>query len=65
MKMTITITQEERDRTLEGIMFDPCTHILCSEMNCDSCPLQNVAEALRRAQENYARVIDKIAIEDE
>ena len=63
MKMIFTITTEETSKTLESIMFDPCTHIQCSGICCDNCPLQGVAEALRRAQENYARVINKITIE--
>ena len=63
MKMTITITEEEVNKTLESIMFDPCTHIQCSGIHCDSCPLQTVSEALRKAQENYAKAINKIAIE--
>lgn len=65
MKMTITITKEERDKTLNDIMFDPCFHMLCSGIHCDSCPLQTVTEALRRAQENYARTINEIPIEGE
>ena len=63
MKITATITEEERVKTLENIMFDPCTHIKCGEVNCDACPLQGVSEALRRAQEDYARVINNITIE--
>lgn len=63
MKITTTITEEERIKTLENIMFDPCTHIKCSEIVCDACPLQGVSEALRRAQENYARVINNITTE--
>ena len=63
MKITATITEEERVKTLEEIMFDPCTHIKCSGVDCDACPLQGVSEALRIAQENYARVINNITIE--
>ena len=65
MKITITITEEERDKTLNDIMFDPCTHMQCSKILCDSCPLQSVGEALRRAQENYAKAINEIAVEGE
>lgn len=65
MKITTTITAEEKNKTLEIVMFDPCTHILCGEIDCDECPLQAVGEALRRAQEDYARVIEKIVVEGE
>ena len=65
MKITTIITAEERDRTLEGIMFDPCTHITCGEIDCSNCPLQDVGEALRKSQENYARAINKITVEGE
>ena len=65
MKITITITKEEKDKTIEGIMFDPCTHIQCSGVHCVNCPLQSVGEALRKAQENYARAINQITIEGE
>ena len=63
MKLTVTITNEERSKTLENIMFDPCTYIKCGEVECEACPLQGVSEALRRAQEDYARAINKITIE--
>lgn len=63
MKITATITAEERKKTLENILFDPCIHIKCGELDCDACPLQGVSEALRRAQEDYVRVMDHITIE--
>ena len=65
MKITTIITTEERDKTFQGIMFDPCTYIQCGEIDCDACPLHAVAEALRRAQEDYAKVLNKITIEGE
>ena len=63
MKIITTLTAEEKKKTLDMILFDPCTHILCSEINCDECPLQNVAFALRKAQEDYENTINKIKIE--
>lgn len=65
MKITTTITAKEKNDTLNAIKFDPCTYINCGEIHCDDCPLQDVAEALRRAQEDYERVINKIEIESE
>ena len=65
MKITTIITTEERDKTFQGIMFDPCTHIQCDEIDCDTCPLQAVGEALRRAQEDYVEVLNNITIEGE
>ena len=65
MRITTTLTAKEKNKTLEGVMFDPCTHIQCSEIDCDECPLQAAGEALRRAQEEYARVLDKIVVEGE
>lgn len=65
MKIITTLTAEEKNKTLESVMFDPCTHILCSEIDCDGCPLREVGEALRRAQEDYARALNKMVVEGE
>ena len=65
MKIVAIMTAEEKNKTLKSIMFDPCTHIQCDEMDCDQCPLQSVREAFQDAQENYARAINKIIIEGE
>jgi hypothetical protein len=63
MKIIATMTAEEKNKTLEGVLFDPCTYIHCGEIDCDECPLQDVARALRKAQEDYENAIDKITIE--
>lgn len=62
MRITTTLTAKEKNKTLENVMFDPCTHIQCNEIDCDECPLREAGEALRRAQEEYARVLEKIAV---
>ena len=63
MRIIATITAEEKNKTLENILFDPCIHIKCHEIDCETCPLWGVAEALRSAQGDYVKAIDKIEIE--
>jgi len=63
MKIIVTITATEQHDTLEAIMIDPCIHIQCGEIDCEECPLHTAAQAFRRAQEDYAKVINKIIIE--
>lgn len=63
MKIQTTITKEERDNTKNIIMVDPCTHILCREIDCHECPLRESAEELRKAQEKFMRVLNEIEVE--
>ena len=63
MKIKTTLTAEEKNKTLERAIFDPCARIHCGEIDCEECPLQDVAIALRKAQENFENAINKIEIE--
>ena len=63
MKIITTMTAKEKNNTLDAILFDPCTYIQCDEIYCDGCPLHTVTEALRKAQEDYEKAINKITIE--
>ena len=65
MKITTTITLEEIAKTVNIVNVDPCTHILCSAINCESCPLREPAEVLRRAQDAFLRTLDEIDVEVE
>ena len=65
MKITTTITAEERDAALDDIMLDPCLHIQCGEIDCEECPLHTAVKALRKAQEDYEKAINKITIKGE
>lgn len=64
MKIQITITKKERNDT-EKIMADPCSHILCGQIDCDKCPLKGYAEELRKAQEKFMRALKEIEVKDE
>ena len=65
MKIQITLTKAEKEETLDIVTFDPCAAIHCRKIDCDECPLQCVAEDVRRAGVAFANVLDKIAVEDD
>ena len=65
MKIQITLTKAEKDETLDLVNFDPCAAINCREIDCDECPLQCVAEDIRRAGEAFANVLDKLTVVDD
>lgn len=65
MKITATITLEEKTKTTNLINIDPCTHIECGTINCENCPLKEPAEALREAQNAFLRSLYKIDVEVE
>ena len=60
MKISVTLTKEEKNKTQELIFVDPCTHINCGIIDCDNCPLHEVAVALRKAQESFSKVLQSI-----
>ena len=64
MKFQISITKKEHDNTIKIIMVDPCTHMECGEIDCDKCPLQQNAIALRKEQERFMRALNEIEVED-
>ena len=64
MKITTTITLEEHAKTVNIVNVDPCTHILCGTIDCETCPLRETAEALRKAQNAFLRVLDEIDVEE-
>ena len=61
----VTMTEQEREKAIDHIMKDPCGTIDCSGLVCDSCPLQAVSLKLRKAQEDFAKAINQIEIEEE
>ena len=65
MKITTTITLEEQIQTVKAVNVDPCAHILCGAIDCETCPLRETAEALRKAQNAFLRVLDEIDVEAE
>lgn len=60
MKVSITITKQEKNKTEDLIIMDPCRHIECAEIDCDTCPLREAAEELRKAQQNFNKVLQSI-----
>lgn len=65
MKVDILITKEEKDETLDLVVFDSCAVIDCRELNCEECPLHGVAHDLRKAQDAFVKVIEKMKVEGE
>lgn len=66
MKIKITVTKEEVSNTKNIIWVDPCTHIFCGEIeDCEQCPLQKTAQALREAQNNFVSALNAIEVENE
>ena len=65
MKITVTITKEEREKTSNLVYVEPCKEINCSGINCENCPLQPVAENLRIAEDAFLSVLNSIAVAEE
>ena len=65
MKIEIILTKTEKDETIDLVVFDPCAAINCREIDCNECPLRNVAEDVRRAGEAFVNVLEKLTVEDE
>lgn len=57
MKISITMTREEKSKTENSILKDPCAYIECGDIDCDFCPLHEAAVALRKAQDNFCKVL--------
>ena len=62
MKIQITITKEEHNRTA-NIMANPCAHIECGQIDCEICPLREYAVELRKSQERFMRALNEIEVE--
>lgn len=65
MKITTTITKEERAKTYNLVYVDPCKEINCEEVDCENCPLQAVAENVRKAQDGFISVLNSITVVEE
>ena len=65
MKIAITITKEERAKTYNAVYIDPCRDIECTGIDCENCPLQNVAEEMRKAQESFINVLNSFVVVEE
>jgi hypothetical protein len=63
MKIQITITKEEHDKTANAVWVDPCTHINCGHIDCETCPLRERVRELRKEQEKFMEVLDAIEVE--
>lgn len=60
MKILITMTKEEKNKAESSIMVDPCMHFECRGIDCEFCPLREAAEELRKAQDNFNKVLQSI-----
>ena len=65
MKIAVTMTKEEKKKVLDQILFDPCEHINCADVNCNQCPWHEAVVRMREAIDNLDSVIDAIPIEGE
>ena len=65
MRITTTITLKEKVETINGLDVDPCSRIECANIDCETCPLREAAEALRKAQNAFLRLIDECEVEVE
>ena len=64
MELSVTLTKEEKNSTKDLVLKDPCAHIECGEIDCEACPLHKTAVALRKAQENFSKVLQSIEEEN-
>ena len=66
MKINVTITKEELNNTKNTVWVDPCTHILCGQIeDCEQCPLREIASDLRAAQNKFISALNAIEVENE
>lgn len=60
--MKITITKKEYENTKSSVYVGPCAEIKCEAIDCNHCPLQETATALRKAQDEFFKVLDSMEI---
>ena len=60
--MKITITKKEYENTNSLVYVDPCAEIQCEAIDCNHCPLQATATALREAQNEFFKVLCNMEI---
>ena len=65
MKVAVTMSKEEKKKVLDQVLFDPCEHIECRNIDCVNCPLREAAVKLRDAIDDFDRVIKEIPTEGE
>lgn len=65
MKIQITITKEERNNTNNMINVDPCSHILCGQIDCENCPLRESVQELQKAKDKFLRALNGIEVEND
>ena len=59
MKITTTMTLKEKIDTTRKLDVDPCSCIECGSIDCDTCPLREAAEYLRKAQNTFLRLVNE------
>jgi hypothetical protein len=64
MKISITITQKEKEDINNKIWVDPCAYFKCGEIDCEICPLREAAENLREAQHKFINIVNSITIQN-
>lgn len=64
MVITTTITLKEKKETIDRLDVDPCSRIECANIDCETCPLREAAEAVRKAQNTFLRLLDEFEIEE-
>lgn len=60
--MKIIITKEEYENTKSLVYVDPCAEIDCGAIDCNHCPLQATATELRKAQDEFFKVLNNMEI---
>ena len=63
--MKIIISRAEVTKTIDTVLFDPCTHIECGDLDCCACPLREHAGTLRSAQDQFIKALHTIEVEGE
>lgn len=64
MKIIITATQKEIEETKNKMYVDPCAYFQCGSIDCEKCPLREVAEELREAQHKFINIVNSITIQN-
>lgn len=65
MKLYVSISEEEKKKTIGLLTVDPCAYINCDNIKCEHCPLCEAADNFRRAEEVLEGIIRDLKIANE
>ena len=65
MKVIVTLTKEEKERTLERLRIDACRDLHCNKVHCSNCPFEKEVNAFINAKDALVAKIRAAKVEEE